>query len=219
MIKTKTVTLLVAIVGGSGAGKSWLADELQKLLGKNAARISLDDFYRDRSHLPPKRRALINFDHPRAIDWVHLEKVLGDCLAGRTTRLPQYDFQNHTRRTATQILRPVPVILMDGLWLLRRPKLRQIFDLSIFIDCPAKTRLSRRVNRDLQSRGRTHASVHHQFWKTVEPMHRQYVTPQALRAKIHLKVPINKVDVRQIAGLLSARLNKRMDGCRTTKVI
>jgi uridine kinase len=219
VMKTKTAPLLVAIVGGSGAGKSWLADELQKVLGRQAARISLDDFYRDRSHLPPGRRARINFDHPRAIDWGQLEKVLGDCLAGRTTQLPQYDFNNHTRRTATQILRPVPIILMDGLWLLRRPKLRQVFGLSIFIDCPAKTRLGRRVERDLKSRGRSHASVHHQFWKTVEPMHRQYVTPQARRAEIHLKAPISKLEVRQIAGLLSAKLNKRVSGHLTTGVI
>lgn len=216
-MKIKTAPLLVAIVGGSGAGKSWLADQLKTMLGRQAARISLDDFYHDRSHLPPGRRALINFDHPRAIDWIQFEKVLGDCLAGRTARFPRYDFNSHTRLTVPQILRPVPVILMDGLWLLRRPKLRQVFELSIFIDCPAKTRLSRRLSRDLRSRGRTHASVHHQFWKTVEPMHRQYVTPQAHRAKIRLKAPIRIEDVRQIARLLSAKMNKRVNRRPTTK--
>lgn len=209
MTKTKAAPLLVAIVGGSGAGKSWLADQLQGMLGKQAARLSLDDFYLDRAHLPPGRRARINFDHPRAIDWSRLEQALGDCIAGRSTQLPQYDFKNHIRHAATQILRPVPVILMDGLWLLRRPKLRQIFDVRIFIECPTKVRLSRRLSRDLKSRGRTQASVSSQFWKMVEPMHQQYVKPQARRAGIKLKSPVTPRDVRQIADLLKAKLNRQ----------
>jgi len=215
-MKTKHTPVLVAIVGGSGAGKSWLADELQAMLRGQAARISLDDFYRDRSHLLPGLRSRINFDHPRAIDWDRLEQALSDCLAGRPTRLPQYDFRHHTRRAKTQILRPKRLILLDGLWLLHRPKLRRIFDLSIFIECPAEMRLGRRLARDVKSRGRTRASVEHQFWAKVEPMHRHYVLPQAQRAEIQLKTPVSRSDVRQIAALLTAKLNQRRT---TAKVI
>jgi uridine kinase len=174
-MKAKRAPLLIAIVGGSGAGKSWLAEQLQKKLGKTAARISLDDFYLDRSHLSPRRRALINFDHPRAIDWVSLEKVLQDCRAGRATRVPQYDFKTHSRRTGTAVLSPKPVILFDGLWVLR-------------------------LARDLLSRGRERASVDHQFWKMVEPMNIQYVVAQARWAHILLKAPIKKTDVSHLAG-------------------
>ncbi len=92
-MKTRPAPLLVAIVGGSGAGKSRLAGQLQNALGTRAARISLDDFYLDRSHLPPARRAKINFDLPRAIDWPCVDRVLRDCLAWRATRLPKYRFQ------------------------------------------------------------------------------------------------------------------------------
>src|SRR5690242_4898362 len=92
----REVPKLVAIVGGSCAGKSWLADQLQGILGKTAGRLSLDQFYRDRSHLTPARREAINFDHPRAIDWDCLEGVLRDCLAGRATSAPHYDFATHT---------------------------------------------------------------------------------------------------------------------------
>src|ERR1700759_826216 len=129
--KSKPAPLLVAIVGGSASGKTWLADQLQGLLGKTAARLSLDYFYRDRSHLSPARRARINFDHPRAIDWKSVERVLKDCRANRITQVPSYDFATHSRRARTHTLRPKPVILMDGLWLLRRPSLRKLFTLSI----------------------------------------------------------------------------------------
>src|SRR5262245_32229390 len=125
-------TCLVAIVGGSGAGKSWLARKLQTALGSRAVRISLDDFYRDRSHTSPARRANINFDHPRAIDWPAVERAVRDLRSGRTARLPRYDFKTHCRLREENILTPKPVVLIEGLWLLRRPSLRRLFDWRIF---------------------------------------------------------------------------------------
>jgi uridine kinase len=203
-MKSKAARLLVAIVGGSGAGKSWLADRLQANLGATAARLSLDDFYHDRSHLPSGTRARINFDHPRTIDWVRLEAVLRDCLAGRSTRVPRYDFKTHARLTRTRLLRPKRLIIVDGLWLLRRPALRRLFGLRIFIDCPAKVRLSRRLARDLLLRGRDKASIHRQFREQVEPMNAQYVVPQAQWADVILKAPIGQTEVahlvRQLKG-------------------
>jgi uridine kinase len=200
--------LLVAIVGGSGAGKSWLAEQLQKLLGEKAVRLSLDDFYRDRSHLAPERRALVNFDHPRAIDWSFLEAVLEDLLLRKQTKIPQYDFATHSRRPKLIPLKPKPIILMDGLWLLRRPSLRRLFQVRIFIDCPSKLRLSRRLARDLLSRGRDKASVEKQFWKMVEPMDALYVAPQAKWAHILLDTPFSKAEVRHLAGQLLAQVKK-----------
>lgn len=208
-MKTRPAPLLVAIVGGSGAGKSRLALQLQNALGKRAARISLDDFYRDRSHLPPARRARINFDLPGAIDWPCVDRVLRDCLAGRVTRLPQYDFKTHSRRADSRALRPRPVILMDGLWLLNRPALRRLFGMSIYIDCPAKTRLDRRLARDSASRGRSKASVARQFRETVEPMNARYVAPQARWANVRLKSPIAATRSRQLARALIARFEEK----------
>jgi len=176
----------VAIVGGSGAGKSWLARRLEAALGDKAARLSLDDFYRDRSALSPARRALINYDHPRAIDWRKLESVLRHCLTGRCVDLPRYDFKSHTRRWEAAHFTPKPVILIEGLWLLRRPSVRRLFSLSIFLDAPRSTRLRRMLQRDVAARGRTTASVRDQFRKSVEPMHRRFVAPQSRRANVVL---------------------------------
>jgi uridine kinase len=195
---------LIAIVGGSGAGKSWLADQLQRRLGAAAARLSLDDFYHDRSHLSPARRARINFDHPRAIDWARVQTVLQDCLAGRRTEVPRYDFKTHARLARPEVLRPKPLIVMDGLWLFRRPGIRRLFGLRIFIDCPTKVRLNRRLARDLLLRGRDRASVQRQFWETVEPMNAQYVGPQARWAHMILKPPIGKATVSQLVRQIRA---------------
>src|SRR5579871_6045980 len=119
---------LIAITGGSGAGKSWLATELQARLGKESALLRLDDFYRDRSHLSLPRRARLNFDHPRAIDWPEFEKVLRSCSAGVPVRIPKYDFARHTRAETRRWWRPKRTILIEGLWLLRRRSIRKLFD-------------------------------------------------------------------------------------------
>ena len=199
-------SLLVAIVGGSGAGKTWLAKKLQSALGPDAARLSLDDFYRDRSHLNPARRAKLNFDHPRAIDWPHVKRSLRELRAGRAAGLPRYSFKDHCRLPGQNVLVPKPVVLVDGLWLLRRPSLRKLFDLKIYIDCPARARRSRRVARDSRSRGRTRAAVLDQLRNTVEPMHDRFVAPQQKWADIVLRHDFREQDIRRLARQLRDRL-------------
>ena len=199
----------MAIVGGSGAGKTWLADQLQRALGRHAERLSLDDFYRDRSHLPMARRARLNYDHPRAIDWPRLEAVLRACLAGQSTEVPCYDFATHSRRLETKTLRPAPILLLDGLWLLRRPALRRLFALRLFLECPAQLRLRRRLARDQQDRGRTTAAIRQQFRHTVEPMHQRFVASQARWADLVIQPPCGADDLARILGLLRQRALKK----------
>ena len=201
-MKTGTPTQLVAIVGGSGSGKTWLADRLHGLLGENIARLSLDDFYRDRSRVPPSHRDKINFDRPQAIDWPCVEEVLDACKAGRSARLPRYDFSSHVRVARRRRWQPRPLVLVDGLWLLSRPTVRRFFDLRIFIDCPERVRLRRRLGRDVAERGRSHASVRRQFLMTVAPMHARHVQPQARWADLVLKQPFRKRAVEKLADRL-----------------
>jgi uridine kinase len=199
--------LLVAVVGGSGAGKTWLAKKLRAALDPDAAHFSLDDFYRDCSRIRPERRAKINFDHPRTIDWPAMEKVLGDLRAGREARLPRYDFKTHCRVRTKNILAHKSVVLVDGLWLLHRRSLRRLFGLKIFIDCPARTRRGRRLLRDMRSRGRTRASILEQLKNTVEPMHVKFVAPQQKWADIVLRHNFGASDIRKLVRNLRERLN------------
>ncbi len=164
---------LVAIVGGSGAGKTYLANQLKKELGKDALVLCLDSFYHDRSHVPAKRRNKCNFDDPRAIDWECLEQTLKQLMNRKPARVPCYDFATHCRRPQHTVLNAKPIIIVDGLWLLRRPSVRRLFDCKIFIECHTKLRFERRMRRDVAERGRTEDSVCEQFIETVAPMHKK----------------------------------------------
>jgi uridine kinase len=193
---------LVAIAGGSGAGKTWLAEKLQAVLGERVARLSLDDFYLDRSDVPPAEREKIDFDDPCAMDWPCVERVLRDCRAGRPMFVPHYEFRTHTRRPKPEPWQPAPLVLMDGLWLLLLPVIRRRFDLRIFVDCPEELRLQRRLARDVRDRGRSEASVGRQFHLTVAPMHARYVARQSAWADMVVDQPIEDATVRALAELM-----------------
>jgi uridine kinase len=195
---------LVAIVGGSGAGKSWLADRLRRLLGTGVSRLSLDDFYRDRSHLPARRRGKVNFDHPRAIDWLLLREVLAQARQGNTCEVPRYDFSTHTRRPKLRRWRPRRLVLCDGLWLLWQPSIRALFDLRLFVCAPAPVRLRRRLRRDKRERGRDRESVVRQFRGQVAPMHQRFVAPQQRWADLILRSPVQPRELNRLAKLLTA---------------
>jgi uridine kinase len=189
---------LVAIVGGSGAGKTWLADRLRQSFGKRAARLSLDDFYRDFTAVPRSRRTRVNFDDPRAIDWPRVEHALRACRSGRSIALPRYDFATHTRLPSSHRWMPQRLVFVDGLWLLYRPELRGFFDLTVYLNCPTELRLERRLARDVSERERTPDSVREQFWATVAPMHERYVAPQQRWAEIVLNQPVNEKEIEHL---------------------
>lgn len=209
---------LIAITGGSGAGKTRLAGELQRALGANAARLSLDDFYLDRSALSPEERADINFDHPDAIDWPLFEQVLDDCRQGRPAPVPRYDFAAHLRSPSWEKFFPTPLVLVEGLWLFWQPRLLKWFDLKIFLDCPARRRLEQRLARDVSERGRSVGSVRAQFWETVAPMHEQFVAPQARWADLILKAPVDSQALRELVATLEMELDPAIAPARNRTV-
>jgi uridine kinase len=200
---------LVAIVGPSGAGKSWLARQLQARLGKETSILRLDDFYRDKSHLPMKRRDQLNFDHPRSIDWTGFQRVLLQCAAGQPIQIPRYDFKTHCRLKRTAQWRPKRLVLVEGLWLLQRPSIRRLFALRIYVRCPGAVQLRRRLRRDRLERGRSPASVKEVFVKRVAPMARRHVHPQERWADLVVRSPVPVREVERLAEQLRRLLVER----------
>jgi len=169
---------MVGITGGSAAGKSVFARRLIEALGaQQAAVISQDSYYHDRSHLEPDRRAKCNFDHPDAVDFRLLAAHLSALGKGHSVQVPHYDFATHCRSGAASVLRPRPVVLVEGVLILASALIRERLDLTFFLEVPADVRLIRRLRRDVTERGRSPESVMEQYLSTVRPMHEKFVEP------------------------------------------
>lgn len=195
---------LVAIVGGSGSGKTWLAGRLLEEFGDIAGRISLDDFYRDLSHLPAEDRERTDFDRPDAIDWPLFRRCLAAVRAGEATGLPVYDFATHTRRPMAREWRPRRLVLVEGLWLLRPAGMRRLYSASVFVECPEHVRLARRIARDAAERGRSVRSVRSRFERQVAPMHDRFVAGQARTADLRVGSPVPPAAMAALIARLQA---------------
>jgi uridine kinase len=197
---------IVGIAGGSCAGKTWLADRLFEAFAGEAARISLDSFYLDRSHLSPGRRARLNFDHPRAIDWVGFEQVLRRCAAQESFSLPRYDFATHARVPGESVFESASLVIVDGLWLFRQPSIRRLFSLKIFVRAPRAVCVERRLARDTRDRGRTREQVMAQLERYTMPMFERFVAPQERWADVILESPVSDVEVSQLKNRIAEKL-------------
>lgn len=169
--------LIIGVAGGSGSGKTTVAQALLDALGDDAVLIEQDAYYRDLSHLTLEERARVNFDHPDSIDVPHMVEQL-TCLArGAAIDKPTYDFARHTRAAATVRVAPRRVIVVEGILIFAEPGLRELFDMKVFVDVADDVRFIRRLLRDVQERGRTLESVIQQYLTTVRPMHLEFVEP------------------------------------------
>lgn len=174
---TEQVTpLVIGVAGGSGSGKTTAAREIIQRVGiEHVAYLPHDAYYRDMSHLPLAERASLNFDHPSILETELLVEHIKQLKAYQAVYLPVYDFKTHARTQETRLVQPQPVILVDGILIFVEPDLRQMFDVKIFVDTDSDIRFIRRLQRDIDERGRTTATVIQQYLSTVRPMHLEFV--------------------------------------------
>lgn len=168
--------LVIGIAGGTGSGKTTVANViLQRVGAHHIAFLPHDAYYKDLKDLPQAQRELINFDHPHSLDTPLLLSHIKDLIDYRPIQLPVYDFKSHTRTTKTITVKPVTVIIVEGILIFAEPELRQVCDVKIFVDTAADIRFIRRLQRDIAERGRTTESVISQYLTTVRPMHLEFV--------------------------------------------
>lgn len=177
--------LVIGIAGGSGSGKTTVAQEILNRVG--ASRIAYlphDAYYRDLSGLPPVQRAQVNFDHPNSLETERLIQHVLLLKNYQPIELPLYDFSIHTRTEQTITIKPQRVIMVEGILIYAEPELRKLFDIRIFVDTDSDLRFIRRLQRDITERRRTTESVIHQYLKTVRPMHLEFVEPSKRYADV-----------------------------------
>lgn len=172
-----TRPLIIGVVGGSGSGKTTVARAILEASGVEAAFLDQDAYYKGLDHLSMDERRQVNFDHPDALDNELLIAQLDALAGGRGIEKPTYDFAAHTRAAATVRIDPAPIVLVDGILLFTDARLRERFDIKIFVDVADDIRFIRRMLRDVSERGRTVEDVVRQYLATVRPMHLEFVEP------------------------------------------
>lgn len=170
--------VVIGVAGGTGSGKTTVADEIVARIG--ASRIAFlqhDSYYRDLAGQDQQLVLHHNFDHPDALESELLAQHMRDLKAHRAIEVPVYDFTRHVRTGATRRVEPRGVVLVEGILIFADPALRGLFDIKIFVDTDADLRFIRRLRRDLVERGRSVDSVVGQYLETVRPMHLEFVEP------------------------------------------
>ncbi len=185
MSEKRPIPLVIGIAGGSGSGKTTVANVILERVGRDRiAYLPHDAYYRDLTDLPPNQRAEINFDHPDSLETSLLIEHIQRLKQWQPIDLPVYDFTTHTRTSRTIRVEPKRVIIVEGILIFAEPALRALFDVKIFVDTDPDIRFIRRLQRDITERGRTTESVIKQYLSTVRPMHLDFVEPSKRYADV-----------------------------------
>lgn len=197
--------LLIGITGGTGSGKSTVSNEIFKAIHeKKITIIEQDSYYKDQSDLTFEERVKTNYDHPFAFDNTLLIEHLKDLLNGKSIEKPIYDFERHNRKKETISVESKDIIILEGILILFEEKIRQLLDIKIFVDTDSDVRVVRRIQRDIEDRGRTLKSVISQYMDTVRPAHLQFIEPSKRYADIIIpEGGYNKVAI----DILVAKIN------------
>lgn len=171
-------SLVVGIAGGTGSGKTTIAKAIAAALPiDRMAVIEYDSYYRDRPELTPLERAQQNFDHPDSLETELLVQHLAAIKGGRAVDVPIYDFVTHRRQAESRRVESASVVIVEGILVFVDERVRRQLDMKIFVDTDPDIRVFRRIRRDMEHRGRTFESIREQYYKTVRPMHLQFVEP------------------------------------------
>lgn len=205
---TLITPFIIGVAGGSGSGKTTVSRQIRTMVGlAQLAYIQHDSYYFDYTHLSLAERAQVNYDHPDSLETSLLIQHLHDLRQGRTIEAPLYDFANYRRKHTTQAIQPVRIILVEGILIFVEKALRELMDMRIFVDADADLRLIRRLHRDMDERGRSFASVIHQYMSTVRPMHLEFVEPSKRYADVIVpEGGENRVAMEMIVSRLQAIL-------------
>ena len=202
---TPGIPLFIGIAGGSGSGKTTIAEALVEHFDDEVALVQHDAYYRHTPELSLEERSRVNYDHPASLETELLLEHLTALRAGESIERPVYDFAKHLRSEQVVVIDPAPCIVVEGILVLAEPELRTELDLAVFVDTEPDLRLARRLERDTQERGRTVRSVIGQYLSTVRPMHLEFVEG----CKEHADLVIYGGDAKPLVAPLAELIRSR----------
>lgn len=199
--------IVIGVTGGSGSGKTTVSKAIyENLRGQSIQIINQDTYYNDQADMTMEERKAVNYDHPLAFDTALLIEQLNALRHNQAVEMPVYDYKEYTRSQATVHVEPQDVIILEGILILDDERLRDLMDIKVYVDADDDIRILRRIQRDMQERGRSLESIISQYLKTVKPMYHQFIEPTKRYADIivpeggenHVAIDILTTKVRDV---------------------
>ena len=205
-------TIVIGICGGTGSGKTTLAQKIKEVFPDDCIILSHDFYYKAHDDMPFEERVKLNYDHPYAFDTELLIDQVRMLKNGLTIKHPLYDYSEHNRKKETILVEPKRIIIIEGFMIFENPELVNLMDIKVFVDTDADVRIIRRIMRDVKERGRTLESVVTQYLTTVKPMHEQFVEPSKKKADIIIpEGGFNKVAISILLEQIRSFLNTHQE--------
>ena len=174
---------IIGIAGGSGSGKTTLVNSILKLVPFDQVSVlTQDSYYKDSRHLPMEQRRELNFDHPDSIEWDLMLSDIQQLKSGHKIESPTYSYITCTRQEETVPIKPKKILLVEGILIFTCRELCDEMDMRIYLEVDADHRLSRIIERDMDSRGRSAQDVIERYYKTVRPMYEEFIRPSRREA-------------------------------------
>ncbi|MGL4533943.1 MAG: uridine kinase [Fusobacteriaceae bacterium] len=202
--------IFIGVAGGSGSGKTTIAHNLVKAFSKeDAVLVEQDAYYKEMNNYTLEERAVMNFDHPNALDFQMMFHHLKELKNGQAIERPIYNFKTHSRNEEKVQIHPSKIVIVEGILIFAVKEIRDLFDVKIFVDTDADEMLLRRIERDIKERGRSFDSVKHQYLNTVKPMYLEFCEPSKRYADIIVpRGGENDIAIKMIVANLKRYLNK-----------
>ena len=185
--------IMIGIAGGTGSGKSTFTNRLKEYFGDDVTVIYHDNYYKSRDDMTYEERTKVNYDHPDSLETELLIEHLKMLKEGKSVECPIYDFTQHNRSNKSYTIEPSKIFLIEGILIFSDEKLRDLFDIKVFVEADADERILRRIIRDVKERGRDLNNIMEQYLTTVKPMHALYVEPTKNTADIIINSGMNDV--------------------------
>jgi uridine kinase len=170
---------IIGIAGGSGSGKTFfLKSFLEHFTADEVCLVSQDDYYFRVAHkMTSEENKVYNFDLPSTIDHEHFQQDISKLFNNETVIKPEYTFNNPNAVPKMLEIKPAPILIVEGLFILHFRDIADMLDMKIFIEADEEVAMERRMKRDLIERGYSRDDAMYKWVNHVVPAYKEFLLP------------------------------------------
>src|SRR5664279_2800537 len=106
-MSSRNSPLVIGIAGGTGSGKTTVANAILQSVGVDRiVYLPHDAYYRDQNEKPLEQRVKVNFDHPDSLETDLMIRHVLQLKDWQAIDMPVYDFTTHTRTARCKRVEP-----------------------------------------------------------------------------------------------------------------